>query len=68
MSAILRRQLDGSLLLCDLRKVFLELDKECGMTDEELSAALRRHHLVLSREPPKPRARPYTVTIWEREK
>ncbi len=68
MSALLRNQLDGSIallhreLLYELREAFLEAIDE-QMTDEALSAALRRHRLVLSREPPKPKAKPYFIEV-----
>ncbi len=79
MSALLTSQLRRSIallereLLVSLRKAFLEALDESGMdelslqrirmTDEALSAALRKHRLVISREPPRPRAKPYFIEV-----
>ncbi len=66
MSALLNSQLRRSIallerdLIRDLRCAILE----CGvLTDERLSAALRKHRLVISREPPRPRAKPYFIEV-----
>ncbi len=67
MSELLNSQLRRSIalleheLLASLRKAFLEAINEGGVTDENLSEALRKHRLVISRKPPRPLAKPYFI-------